>query len=181
MSSIVDERPGQGADERTPYEILIGEIDRVLEEWRRLVRVGALAELPSSRLIDSMPEILPGLIRLARDGATQLEEELKLRIASDHGGARREDDVPVETLTAEWYALKRAVRQVLARHGFVNGAASDAIERLEHVIDEAIGYTLRGYYQPELDTLKGRGLERRSSADDRRRNPTDRRTRSSDE
>ncbi len=178
MSPTISGRLDSGADERTPYEILIGEVDRVLEEWRVLMRAEALAELPPSRLIDSMPEILPGLIRHARDGATHLEEELKVRIASDHGTTRREDEVPVETLAAEWHALKRAVRQVLARHGFVNEVAVEAIQRLEHLIDDAVGYTLRGYYQPELDTLKGRGLERRSSADDRRRNPSDRRTRS---
>jgi len=176
MSPSVDGRLGSGADERTPYEVLIGEIDRVLEEWRALMRAEALAKLPPSRLIDSMPEILPGLIRHARDGAAHLEEDLKVRIASDHGTIRREDDVPVETLAAEWHALKRACRQVLARHGFVNGIAAEAIERLEHLIDDAVGYTLRGYYQPELDTLKGRGLERRSSAVDRRRNPSDRRS-----
>lgn len=177
MPPTVDGRPGSGADERTPYEVLIGEIDRVLEEWRALMRVEALADLPPSRLIDSMPEILPGLVRHARDGATQLEEELKVRIASCHGITRREDEIPVETVAAEWHALKRAFRQVLARHGFVNGLAAEVIERLEHLIDDAIGYTLRGYYQPELDTLKGRGLERRSSDVDRRRNTSDRRAR----
>jgi hypothetical protein len=42
-------------------------------------------------------------------------------------------------------------------------------------VDDAIGYTLRGYYQRELDTLRGRGLERRDSREDDRRRGGDRR------
>ena len=39
-----------------------------------------------------------------------------------------------------------------------------------------LAYTLRGYYRPELDVLRGRGLERRDSGlADRRRGPEDRR------
>jgi hypothetical protein len=42
------------------------------------------------------------------------------------------------------------------------------VERLEVLLDEAVGYSLRGYYAPELDVLRGRGLERRQPVDDRR-------------
>jgi hypothetical protein len=53
--------------------------------------------------------------------------------------------------------------------------ARDAMSRLEVLIDDAIGVTLRGYYAPELDALRGRGLERRASDEDRRSGETDRR------
>jgi hypothetical protein len=168
---------GVGADDRTPYEILLGEIDQVLSEWRLLIRPEPWAALPPSRLIDSMPEILPKLVRLASGGAVEVDEELKERIAREHGFARREDEVPIEGVTEEWHALKRACRRVLARHGIVQGLADDVMIRLELLIDDAVGYTLRGYYREELDTLKGRGLERRDRGGDRRRGSGNRRGR----
>ena len=50
------------------------------------------------------------------------------------------------------------------------------MERLDILVDDAVGYTLRGYYRPELDSLRGRGLERREIAD-RRSGVPDRRER----
>ena len=53
--------------------------------------------------------------------------------------------------------------------------ADEASQRMEVLIDDAIGYTLRGYYQPELDSLRGRGLERRDTRAEDRRHGGDRR------
>jgi hypothetical protein len=75
--------------------------------------------------------------------------------------------------------LKRACRRVLEAHGITDGEADRAMERLEILVDDAVGYTLRGYYAPELDSLRGRGLERRE-APDRRRGVPDRRDREED-
>lgn len=169
-SELGQEPVGAEAIPQTPYEVLLGELDQLLAGWRVLVRPHTQPTLAPSRLMDSLPEILPRLIRLARAGATDVDDELKERIARDHGGARREDDVPVAALALEWDALKRACAQVLARDGFVNGEAEAALRRMDTLIDDAIGYTLRGYYQAELDTLRGRGLERREGeGKDRRR------------
>ncbi len=159
---------GSAADERTPFEVLLGEVDHVLGEWKALVHPEPWAEIPPSRLVDSMPEILPKLVRLASSGAVHLDEELQQRIADDHGSARRADEIPIEAVTSEWGSLKRACRQILLRHGFVNGEGEHAMARLDVLIDDAIGYTLRGYYRDELDSLKGRGLERRGERPDRR-------------
>jgi hypothetical protein len=49
------------------------------------------------------------------------------------------------------------------------------MRRIEVLVDDAIGYTLRGYYAQELDTLRGRGLERRESPQGDRRHGGDRR------
>jgi hypothetical protein len=68
---------------------------------------------------------------------------------------------------------------VLDAHGIANGDADRAMERLDILVDDALGYTLRGYYAPELDSLRGRGLERRE-ASDRRRGIPDRRERGED-
>ncbi|HEU4643662.1 MAG TPA: hypothetical protein VFS44_14490 [Gemmatimonadaceae bacterium] len=165
----------------TPYEVLLGELDHLLAEWRAMVRPHTDPSLPSSRLMNSMPEILPHLLRLARMDAPEVDDELKERIARDHGGARREDEVPVTVMALEWDALKRACALVLARHGIVGEEAEEALRRVDTLIDDAIGYTLRGYYQPELDTLRGRGLERRAGErTDRRGQSGDRRGRPAD-
>ena len=165
-----------GADQ-TPYEVLLGEVDAVLAEWRELVRAGSLTELPPARLMDSLPEILPKLIRLARSGAVDLDEELRARVAQEHGHSRRTDAVPVRSVAEEWDAVKRACARVLARRGFVGRSAEEAQQRIDALIDDAIGYTLRGYYRDELDTLRGRGLERRNGSMDDRRQGGDRRDR----
>lgn len=165
---------------QTPYEALLGELDQLIAEWRLLVRPDALAALPPARLLDSLPEILPRLIRLAQTGAVQMDDDLRDRIAREHGGARRADAVPVTSVAAEWDAVKRACAQVLARDGFLSGEAEEALRRVDVLVDDAVGYTLRGYYQPELDTLRGRGLERRDRQSDDRRRGGDRRERAGD-
>lgn len=157
------------------YDILLAELDQVLAEWRSIVEPELGARVAPARLLDSLPEILPRLLTVARSGAVEIDEHLKHRIAVDHGSARREDVVPVEQLAEEWEALKQACQRVLTRHGFVGSLAEEATRRMDLLIDDAIGYTLRGYYQRELDSLRGRGLERREPREDDRRQGSDRR------
>ena len=164
----------------SPYEILLGGIDEVIGEWRSLVKQEPWAKLPTSRLVNSFPDILPKMLRLARSGATHIDDGLRDLIAEAHGHFRRVDGVPLTSVTEEWAHLKRACRHVLDAHGINNGDADRAMERLDILVDDAVGYTLRGYYRPELDSLRGRGLERREVADrrevpDRRRGAPDRR------
>lgn len=117
------------AEPHTPYEILLGELDKVIAEL----------------------------------------------ITGAHGVARRQVAVPLIAVAEEWSYLKRACWQTLARHGVVEESARVAMGRLDVLFGDAIGYTLRGYHQPELDSLKGAGLERRDGASDRRRGPDNRR------
>jgi len=161
---------------RSPYEVLLGALEDVIEEWRSLVTKEPWAKLPVSRLVDSFPEILPMMLRLARAGTTHIDDPLRELIANAHGHFRRVDGVPLVSVTEEWAHLKRACRSVLETHGINNGDADRAMERLDILVDDAVGYTLRGYYQPELDSLRGRGLERRERPD-RRSGIPDRRER----
>jgi hypothetical protein len=46
---------------------------------------------------------------------------------------------------------------------------------LDLLIDDAIGFTLRGYYAEELQALRGKGLERRGEVEERRLNAPERR------
>jgi hypothetical protein len=160
----------------SPYDVLLTCVDEVIGEWRAQVAKEPWAKLPMSRLVDSFPEILPKLLRLARAGATHIDDGLRETIADAHGHFRRVDGVPLVSVTEEWAYLKRACRGVLEEHGVDNGDAERAMERLDILVDDAVGYTLRGYYRPELDSLRGRGLERRETSD-RRRGVPDRRTR----
>jgi hypothetical protein len=158
---------------------LLGGVDQVISEWRALVVHEPWATIPASRLVDSFPEILPKLLRLARSGVTHIDESLRELIADAHGHFRRVDGVPIASVTEEWAYLKRACRCVLDAHGLKNGEADRAMERLDILVDDAVGYTLRGYYRPELDSLRGRGLERREVSG-RRRGIPDRRERDTD-
>ena len=155
----------------SPYDLLLGVIDEVIGEWRTLVTGEPWSALSASRLVDSFPEILPRMLRLARSGATHIDDGLRELIANAHGHFRRADGVPLTSVTEEWAYLKRACRLVLDSHGLNNGDADRAMERLDILVDDAVGYTLRGYYRPELDSLRGRGLERREVADRRRGSP----------
>jgi hypothetical protein len=158
-----------------PYDVLLGRIDRVIAAWRSHVQREPWSSIPEPRLVDSFPEILPKLLRLASVGANQVDEELRELIADQHGLFRRADTVPLVAVAEEWSHLRRACAQVLSEHGITGDEASAAMRRLEVLIDDAIGYTLRGYYRPELDSLKGRGLERREGPVDRRKGEPDRR------
>jgi hypothetical protein len=185
--SAFDNEPGQAGDggvpgERqqpahirgSPYEVLLGVVDEVIAEWRSLVAREPWEKLPASRLVNSFPEILPKIVRLARAGVTHIDDSLRHIISDAHGHFRRVDGVPLTSVTEEWAYLKRACRHVLDAHGINNGEADRAMERLDVLVDDAVGYTLRGYYRPELDSLRGRGLERREVSD-RRRGVSDRR------
>lgn len=163
----------------SPYEALLGGVDEVISEWRALVVREPWSKIPPSRLVDSFPEILPKLLRLARSGVTHIDESLREIIADAHGHFRRVDGVPLVSVTEEWAYLKRACRHVLDAHGISNGEADRAMERLDILVDDAVGYTFRGYYRPELDSLRGRGLERREVSE-RRRGIPDRRERDKD-
>lgn len=164
------------ADEHSPYDVLLGSIDEVIAEWRELVRLEPWAHLPSARLVNSFPEILPRILRLGRSGATQIDEDLRSRITAEHGLFRREDEVPLLAVAEEWGHLRRACGRILTRRGVDDELVAATMRRLEILVDDAVGYTLRGYYQPELDALRGRGLERRDSGVvDRRRGNGDRR------
>lgn len=160
---------------QSAYDVLLGELDQILTEWRALMEPGLGSRLTPARLMDSLPEILPGLLALARSSAVEIDDDLKQRISAGHGLTRRKDVVPVESLAGEWEALKHACVRVLTRHGFVGPLAEEASQRIDVLIDDAIGYTLRGYYQQELDTLRGRGLERRDTPTEDRRQGGDRR------
>jgi hypothetical protein len=168
--------PGSAA---AAYETLLGAIDRVIAEWRTLMIDEPWTQLPPSRLVDAFPEILPKMLRLSRAGVTHVDDSLRALIADAHGQFRRRDGVPLNAVAEEWVRLKRACRRVLDAHGIANGDADRAMERLDILVDDALGYTLRGYYAPELDSLRGRGLERREASDRRRGNP-DRRERGED-
>lgn len=156
--------PSEGA---SPYEILLGSLDQIIGEWRMLVQREPWAKLSASRLVDSFPEIVPKLVRLARAGGTHIDDSLRELIADAHGQFRRDDGLPLVSVTEEWVYLKHACRHVLDANGITSGEADRAMERLDILVDDAVGYTLRGYYRPELDSLRGRGLERREVSDRR--------------
>ena len=168
--------PTDGLKERvSPYDILLGRIDDVIAEWRALVEREPWSRIPPVRLVDSFAEILPKLFRDARDGAQHVGKELSELIADAHGSFRRQDGIPLGAVADEWIQVKHACRNVLERHGISEVEARQHVSRMDALIDDAVGYTLRGYYAPELDSLRGRGLERRDAVTDRRVNPRDRR------
>jgi hypothetical protein len=176
---LPDAQPSSPDTTGSPYDMLLGVVDEVIGEWRTLVMREPWSTLSASRLVDSFPEILPKMLRLARSGVTHIDDGLRELIADAHGHFRRADGVPLTSVTEEWAYLKRACRWVLEAHGINNGDADRAMERLDILVDDAVGYTLRGYYRHELDSLRGRGLERREVADRRRGSP-DRRGRGED-
>lgn len=164
------------ADPPTPYDVLLGGIDFVIGEWRTLVKAEPWGAMPPARLMDAVPELLPKLLRLARRNVLQVDPELSELIAEHHGWFRRGDGIPLTAVAEEWNHLKRACWKVMLSHAVREEAATEALRRLDVLFDDAIGYSLRGYYAPELDRLRGRGLERRDEVDDRRAGPPNRRT-----
>lgn len=158
-----------------PYDILLARIDEVLAEWRSLALTQTWADIPPSRLMDAFPEILPKLFRLAADGRTQIDPNLSELIGEAHGFFRRVDRIPLSAVAEEWNFVKRACWKVLQRAAVDEATASSAMQRLDILCDDAIGFSLRGFYAPELNALRGKGLERREGEDERRANIANRR------
>lgn len=158
-----------------PYELLHAHIDEVIREWRTLVAQEPWAPESPARLVNALPEMLPKIFRLGKHGADRVDDDLSEFIAQHHGFHRREDQTPLAGIAEEWNHLKRACWKVLRRHTNDARLAAEAVRRLDALIDDAIGFSLRGYYAPELDQLRGRGLERRMAQGDRRQSSGDRR------
>ena len=160
------------ADPFAAFEVLEARVDRVIAEWQTLVAREPWARLTAERLIDHLPEILPRLFRHAGAASREIDPELQQIISRAHGYFRREDAIPLAAVAEEFDLLKRACWKVLTSSQLSPQEISGALARLDILIDDATGYTLRGYYSPELDQLRGRGLERRSGrippADERR-------------
>jgi hypothetical protein len=176
-AALPRQRPdaASGDDELSPFDLLHGYIDLVLAEWRTLVRAEPWAALRPDRLMDSLPEMLPRILRQAAAGTPHLDDELSEFIAREHGYFRRGDGVPLAAIAEEWNHLKRACWKVLVDKGVPEEGAVVALQRLDALFDDAVGFSLRGYYWPELDELRGRGLERRTRMGNRRAGDGDRR------
>lgn len=158
-----------------PYDILLGEIDSVIGEWRSLVTSEPWAAIPGHRLVDSLPDILPKMFRLAGSGAVKIDGDLSEIISEAHGYFRRADGLPLAAVAEEWNYVKRACWKVLSGAGVDNITLSMALQRLDTLVDDAIGLSLRGYYAPELNQLRGKGLERRDGIEERRTSEANRR------
>lgn len=158
-----------------PYDILLAKIDEVLAEWRSLALAQSWASIAPSRLMDAFPEILPKIFRLAAQGSTQIDPDLSELIGEAHGYFRRGDKIPLSAVAEEWNFVKRACWKVLQRADVDEASASAAMQRLDILCDDAIGFSLRGFYAPELNALRGKGLERREGNDERRVNVSNRR------
>jgi hypothetical protein len=152
-------------DRFAPFELLESRTERVIDEWQALLARDPWTRLPVDRLIDHLPEILPRLFQHAAEGTRAIDGELQQMISNAHGFFRREDAIPLAAVAEEFDLLKRACWKVLSTSNLSQQDISTALERLDILIDDATGYTLRGYYAPELDALRGRGLERRSARD----------------
>jgi hypothetical protein len=150
-------------DSHAPFDLLERNTDRVIEEWQGLLAREPWARLPKDRLVDHLPQILPRLFHHAASGSREIDQELQQVISRAHGYFRREDAIPLAAVAEEFDLLKRACWKVLTAGGLTEPQVSSALGKLDILIDDATGYTLRGYYAPELDVLRGRGLERRSA------------------
>ena len=160
-----------------PFDLLHGHIDEVLGEFRQLARQDPWSMLSAGRLVDALPEILPKMLRLASRAAPHVDTELHHLIADQHGLGRRDDGIPLAAVADEWNHVRRACWKVLQRRTSEDRGVVEAMQRLDPLFDDAIGISLRGYYAPELDELRGRGLERRAGPTERRGASGDRRER----
>lgn len=172
---VSDSEADAGSSSTGPYALLHANIDEVIREWRSLVAREPWAPDSPSRLMNALPEMLPKIFRLGHEGADRVDRDLSEFIARHHGFHRREDRMPLAAVAEEWNHLKRACWKVLHEHTGDAEIAAAAVKRLDMLIDDAIGFSLRGYYAPELDELRGRGLERRLATGDRRGGSGDRR------
>jgi hypothetical protein len=167
--------PVDAAGPLTPYEILRGRIDFVLAEWRALASQEPWSNIKVSRLMNGLPEILPKLFREAERGSTRVSIDIAELITEAHGQFRRDDGIPLPAVAEEWNLVKRACWKVMQQAGLDPMTMSAVLQRMDALIDDAIGFTLRGYYAEELDTLRGKGLERRDEVEERRLNVPERR------
>jgi hypothetical protein len=144
-------------------EHLKGHVSDVLVEWEQLVREQPWYSLPPDHRIDSLPDVIVGLVEASLCAPADVESHRRqVAAATEHGWHRRIQEIPEHLLLTEYHLLRQAIWYYLVDQFGSSDRTTAAIMRIDIAITVATNASMWGYYRSEIEAL-GRwneGMER---------------------
>jgi hypothetical protein len=123
----------------------------ILAEWEAVSREEPWHVHPERYGIDSLQEVVRGVLDVALgDGTDKEASERLVRVAAAHGDQRRVQAVGDDCLLREYHALRTALWRYLRRVPMPASEALTAISRVDVVITVATTAALRGYHRSDM-------------------------------
>jgi hypothetical protein len=133
---------------------LKGHVSDVLVEWETLVRAEPWYSLPADHRIDSLPDVVVGLVQASLcEPQDEESHRVKVMAAADHGVHRREQGIPEHTMLIEYQLLRRAIWYYLVKKHGSGQAIIDAIMKIDTAISVATNASMWGYHREEIEAL----------------------------
>jgi hypothetical protein len=132
-------------------DYLVDNLPEILIEWNALAVERPWHDLPDTHRLDSLPEVVTGLIEAAVCGPEEREmHRRKVWAAAEHGHQRREQGFPQELLLTEYYLMREAIWRVLkGEHSHED--RTTAILRIDAALNLATRGSLAGYHREEYE------------------------------
>lgn len=129
-------------------------LEEILAEWDDLVQEQPWHALPSSDVIDHLPEVTVGLIEagLCNPHDEQAHRQ-KVLAAAAHGEDRRKQGMPEHLILTEYHLLRQALWRYMTRRFGTSQRTTKAIMRIDAVITLATNASLWGYNRPRIEEL----------------------------
>ena len=129
-------------------------VSEVLLEWEQLVRQQPWYSLPPDHRIDSLPDVIVGLVDASLCSPEDPEaHRQKVSAAANHGTHRREQGIPDHLILTEYHLLRQAIWRYLTRHHPPSDTTREAIMRIDAAISLGTNASMWGYHRPEIEAL----------------------------
>jgi hypothetical protein len=129
-------------------------VPEVIAEWDRLVREEPWFTLPAKHRIDSLPEVLVGIVEASLCEPASVEaHRQKVHAAAEHGFHRRTQNLPETVIFTEYHLLRQAIWHFLDRSGTEPGKLLRAVSHIDLALTVATNASLWGYHREAIQAL----------------------------
>jgi hypothetical protein len=131
-----------------------GNVAQVLVEWEQLVKEEPWFSLPPEHRIDSLPDVIVGLVEAALcDPVDHRAHKLNIDAACQHGSHRRKQQIPEHLIFTEYHLLRQAIWRFLTSQLRPSDRITQAMLRIDSALTLATNASMWGYYREEIEAL----------------------------
>jgi hypothetical protein len=136
---------------RQVCDYLIANVGEILVEWSALAVERPWHDLPDTHRLDSLPEVITGLIEASVCAPDDRSlHRKKVDAAAEHGYQRLLQGFEQELVLTEYYLMREAIWRVLKREGSL-ADRTEAILRIDSALNLATRASLAGYHRKEYE------------------------------
>ena len=139
---------------RTICEHIKDHTSEVLAEWERLLREQPWYSLPPEHRIDSLPDVIVGLVEASLCNPHDVQaHRQEIEAAAEHGGHRREQGIPEHMILTEYHLLRQAIWHYIVKQFGSSDQTTEAIMRIDTAITLATNASMWGYHKQEIEAM----------------------------